>query len=42
MECFAPSRGHFDLSEPLQPDEQMYELSLEDPSLNVSLSLEET
>jgi hypothetical protein len=31
MECFAPSEGHFDLSEPFQLDEPMYELSLEDP-----------
>jgi hypothetical protein len=30
MECFALSRGHFDLSEPLQHDEPRYELSLED------------
>jgi hypothetical protein len=30
-ECFAPSGGHFDLSEPLQHDEPMYELSLEHP-----------
>jgi hypothetical protein len=29
--CFASSGGHFDLSEPLQPDEPMYKLSLEDP-----------
>jgi hypothetical protein len=37
MECFAPSGGYFDFSEPLQPDEPMfkpiYELSLEDPEL---------
>jgi hypothetical protein len=31
MECFAPSRGHFDSSEPLQHNEPMYELSLEHP-----------
>jgi hypothetical protein len=31
MECFAPSGGHFDLSEPLQHDEPRYELSLEQP-----------
>jgi hypothetical protein len=31
MECFAPSGGHFDSSEPLQHDEPMYELSLEHP-----------
>jgi hypothetical protein len=31
MECFAPSGGHFDLSEPFQYDEPMYELNLEDP-----------
>ena len=31
MEFFAPFGGHFDLSEPLQQDEPMYELSLEDP-----------
>ena len=30
MECFASSRGHFDLSEPLQHDEPMYKLSLKD------------
>jgi hypothetical protein len=29
MECFAPSGGHFESSEPLQHDEPMYELSLE-------------
>jgi hypothetical protein len=33
MECFAPSGGHYDLSEPLQLDELRYELSLEDPEL---------
>jgi hypothetical protein len=31
MECFAPSGSHFDLSEPLQHDELMYELSVEHP-----------
>jgi hypothetical protein len=30
-ECFAPSGGHFDLSEPLQHDEPIDELSLEHP-----------
>jgi hypothetical protein len=33
MECFAPSGGHYDLSEPLQLDEPRYELSLEDLEL---------
>jgi hypothetical protein len=31
MECFAPSGGHCDLSEPLQHDEPLHELSLEHP-----------
>jgi hypothetical protein len=31
MECFAPSGGHCDLSEPLQHDEPIDELSLEHP-----------
>jgi hypothetical protein len=35
MECFTPSGGYFDFSEPFQHDELMsepvYELSLEDP-----------
>jgi hypothetical protein len=29
MECFAPSKGHYELSEPLQHDEPLHELSLE-------------
>jgi hypothetical protein len=33
MECFAPSGGHFDFSKPLQHDEPMHELSLEDLEL---------
>jgi hypothetical protein len=31
MECFAPSGGHYDLSEPLQHNEPIDELSLEHP-----------
>jgi hypothetical protein len=37
MECFAPSGGYSDFSEPLQHDEPMselmYEPSLDDPKL---------
>jgi hypothetical protein len=33
MECFAPSGGYFDFSEPFQHDKPMYKLSLEDLEL---------
>jgi hypothetical protein len=42
MECFAPSGGHFNLSEPLQHDELIDELSLEDLEFECFAQLEET